>query len=67
MHFLNSQVPLMIDDVINQNTASDKSERDQEFVNNQCSLKVIKKERKKERNSNKSIHLWVHHVPSPLI
>lgn len=33
----------MIDDVINQNTASDKSEHDQEVVNNQCGLTVIKK------------------------
>lgn len=52
----------MIDDAMNQKKTSDKSERDQELENNQCTPKVIKK-----RNSNKSIHLWVYHVPSPLI
>lgn len=51
----------MIDDAINHNTPSDKSERDHEFGNNQCGVKVIN-----NRNSKKSIHLWVHHVPSPL-
>lgn len=50
MHFFfNSQVTFhMIDDVINQNMVSDQSERDQEFVNNRCSLKVIKNNNNKK-------------------
>lgn len=35
----------MIDDAMNQKKTSDKSERDQELENNQCTPKVIKKKK----------------------